>query len=74
MTFRITADVTFEAEDIDDAFRVLAEHFHTLFKSGLQATEALGLGVMTIEPVPKEGPTSLGVGGQDRVTHERTVS
>lgn len=29
-TFKLTADITFEAENIDDAFRKLSKHFKAL--------------------------------------------
>lgn len=34
MTFRLTADCTFAAEDIDDALLVLAAHFISIVRTG----------------------------------------
>jgi hypothetical protein len=42
MKFRAKIDTTFEAEDIDDAFWVLALHFLELARSGHSQLEHVG--------------------------------
>jgi hypothetical protein len=47
-TFRLKADVTFDAENIDDAFRILADYFTKLSKSGLPMSSIFTSGSINI--------------------------
>jgi hypothetical protein len=49
MRFRFRADCEFEAEDIDDAFRLLEGHFASLGGSG--GRELDHIGTLEIEPI-----------------------
>lgn len=49
MEFRIKADAKFDAEDIDDAFRQLAEHFGNVIDSSFQF-----VGLLEIKPEQRE--------------------
>jgi hypothetical protein len=51
MRFRIQADAEFEAEDINDAFRWLAEHFKALADDKEQERDAGFRGKIDIRPV-----------------------
>lgn len=54
MTFRFTADIEFDAEDLDYAFLMLARHFRARSTGGAYNLDFLG--DLKIEPVPaKEG-------------------
>jgi hypothetical protein len=48
MKFRLTADATFEAEDLDDAFAKLAEHFRRLSDAGSDGPEIITSGKISI--------------------------
>lgn len=50
-TFRLTADAEFQAENIDDAFQRLAQHFALLAAGGEPAV--LTAGTVLIEPVKR---------------------
>ncbi len=43
MKFRLKADVVFEVEDIEDAFRKLRDHFDMLSKASDESTESFSL-------------------------------
>lgn len=53
--FRIKADAVFEAEDIDDAFLVLAMHFLDLYRNSVDAKTIFEQGEVTIKPEPPKG-------------------
>lgn len=50
--FRFQADIEFDAEDIDDAFARLAQHFSALCNE--EESELGQRGEMTIYPIPQE--------------------
>jgi len=50
MQFKINVNATFEADDIDDAFIKLSEHFKALNEEGIDAPVLL-YGQVLIEPV-----------------------
>jgi len=49
--FILKSDTTFEAEDIDDAFLVLSEHFRKLNEGGLDSSDIFESGFITIKPI-----------------------
>jgi hypothetical protein len=48
--FRIRADATFAADNIDDAFTKLQEHFRALAEDGVDGRSILLSGCITVEP------------------------
>lgn len=52
MKFRLRADAVFEADDLDDAFRALSEHFEGLIESG-ENDLPMESGGIEIDPVPE---------------------
>ena len=53
-TFKLKADVTFEAESIDDAFTRLADYFKNLAEEGPDAERIFITGEIEIKPLSKE--------------------
>ena len=51
-TFWLEADVCFEAEDLEDAFRVLSKHFQNLIEG--RATHLSRGGTLHVYQVPDE--------------------
>lgn len=49
MKFRLIADATFEAKDVDDAFRLLGKHFHELAYDEDRADKLDFIGEISIE-------------------------
>lgn len=47
--FRLIADATFEAKDVDDAFRLLGKHFHELAYDEDRADKLDFIGEISIE-------------------------
>ncbi len=60
-TFRLKANVTLQAEDLDDAFRILSEYYAELARGEDDAPSPYGEGSITIEPDDPNGrPGSVG--------------
>jgi hypothetical protein len=51
MKFRIKADATFTAQNIDDALLVLSKHFKALAEKGVDSITALTSGEISVSPV-----------------------
>ena len=49
-TFRLKADTTFRAENIDDAFNILSEYFKALSTGNTEWASPFEDGEVTIEP------------------------
>ncbi len=55
MEFRLKADAISEAENIDDAFKKLGEHFISLCQDGGDAPDIFESGEIEISPIKAEG-------------------
>jgi len=51
--FKIIANATFSANDIDDAFQRLADHFQRMADDSLDAESIIETGTIEIRPVDK---------------------
>jgi len=54
MVFKLTADIEFEAKDIEDAFRVLSNYFAKMDEEGLDAESILLGGHISVKELKEE--------------------
>lgn len=62
MKFRMRADLTFEAADIDDAFEKLRDHFDHLLQFGAAAPVLFDAGEVEIAPAENTKVSSTEMG------------
>lgn len=54
-TFKIKADASFSADNIDDAFKVLSEHFSALADGNIDTKPVFETGEITIDKIKEAG-------------------